>query len=38
MRQQWPNPDDGNALAGAFTALLIEAAIVGLVVLLWWWL
>jgi hypothetical protein len=40
MRQQWPNnpDDDGNALAGAFTALLIEAAIVGLVVLLWWWL
>jgi hypothetical protein len=37
MRQQVPNdPDDGNALAGVFYAVLAEA-MVGLVVLLLWW-
>ena len=38
MRQQLPNdPDaDGNALAGVFYAVLAEA-MVGLVVLLLWW-
>jgi hypothetical protein len=37
MGQQLPNdPDDGNALAGVFYAVLAEA-MVGLVVLLLWW-
>jgi len=37
MRQQLPNdPDDGNALAGVVYAVLAEA-MVGLVVLLLWW-
>jgi hypothetical protein len=39
MAQAWPNDpdDDGNALAGVLHAVLAEAGVVGLVVLLWWW-
>jgi hypothetical protein len=38
MLQPWPNDpaDDGNALAGVVSALLIEAGVVALVVLLSW--
>ena len=35
MRQQLPNdPDDGNALAGVWHAVLIEAGVVALIVAL----
>jgi hypothetical protein len=38
MLQAWPNDpaDDGNALAGVVHALLIEAGVVALVVLVYW--
>ena len=50
MPEQWPtNPDDDgngaagvfldlNGVVGVFHAVLAEAVVVGLVVLLWWWL
>jgi hypothetical protein len=38
MLQHWPNDpaDDGNAVAGVWHALLIEAAVVAVVLLLYW--
>ena len=44
LTPQWPNDpnDDGNAIQGAAWACLFSVglvlAVVGLVVLLWWWL